>query len=113
MSAPVDVLAVLEFVSSDLAIAQEAFDAGNKMRGLDKAAIRVNEVRAAIAELIADANRWRAVTAVYAGFQDRRGKMSAYISTPQWVGDWEDFNDAIDRQFEINGAAQQADGGAL
>jgi hypothetical protein len=63
------------------------------------------EARAAVAELIADANRWRAVTATYAGFQDRGGKMFAYISTPQWSGDWVDFNDAIDRHFEINDAA--------
>jgi hypothetical protein len=70
------------------------------------------EARAAVAELVADANRWRAVTDTYAGFQSRGGQMVAYISTPQWRGEWADFNDAIDRHFEINDAALSRIGSA-
>ena len=92
---PVDVLAWLDSLH-----ALEANGAITNRKWTEE-----QEARAAVAELIADANRWRAVTAVYAGFQARGDKMIAYISTPQWLGDWADFNDAIDRHFEINDAA--------
>ena len=105
-----DVLAVLQ---SDIDALEQRVLAGEftLSHGYDKVN-RLRGLRAEMAELIADANRWRAVTAVYAGFQTRGDKMIAYISTPQWLGDWADFNDAIDRHFEINGAALENVGSA-
>lgn len=95
----VDVLAVMDEMARVLYVRAESDD-DNRL------AEQALQARAAVAELIADANRWRAVVAVHGGLQARGDQFAAYISTPIWVGDWASLNNAVDRQFGINEAAR-------